>query len=134
MHFRHPSYPTDDELRAWAADDDPVPPVQDWDLILCWRMDPGLLRLCVELAANAGAKASSFFLLVLYRFVVVVANDSQFDIKRSTYDSWLEVARGAKHPAVKRWRHEARLVLQGLKPFDRDNWWELWSQDNIESE
>jgi len=61
MRFSNPSYPTNDELRAWAAGADPVPPMQDWDLVLSWSMDPGFLRLCVELAEDTAAGASSFF-------------------------------------------------------------------------
>jgi hypothetical protein len=124
MHFRNPYHPTDKELRAWAAEADAPPPLQDWDLIVSWQMDPDRLRLCVELAAEQGCPRADFFLDVLYAWVEAVARDDSLEIRGAQYDRWLDVARGVADPTVKRWRHRARLIFQQIEPFDWQAWWD----------
>jgi len=126
MRFHDPFKPAEEELRAWAADERALAPLQDWDLVLSWAMEPGLLRLCVELAADPFCPQASFFLMVLYHWVAVVARDKQFKLRLTMYDRWLEVVRGVDDPAVKRWRHRAKLVFQGTEPFVREEWWAAW--------
>jgi hypothetical protein len=123
MPLRNATCPTLDERREWAADSETQEPVTDWDLVLSWRMEPGLLRLCVELAADPQCPKSSFFLLVLYQWVSVVARGQQFDALRPMYNEWLEVARGVANPVVKNWRHRARFIFQGIELFERERWW-----------
>lgn len=124
-----PSCPTDDELRAWAYAPDSKEPVQDWGLVLSWQMDRGLLRRCIQLADDHDCPQAAFFLDVLYLWVEGLANGSDFAATRSMYDDWLNVASGITDQAVKRWRHHARLIFQGVDQFDRTKWWALVETD-----
>jgi len=128
MQFQDHHNPTEDELRAWAAQEIAPPPVKDWESVLAWGMDPTRLGLCVELAAGSTSPAATFFLLVLYQWVDVVARDERFASRRAMYDKWLDAARGTKDPAIKRWRDRARFVFQGA-PFNREHWWAAWSAE-----
>jgi hypothetical protein len=103
--------------------------MQDWDLVLSWGMEPGRLRVCVELAATPICPHARFFLMVLYHWVAVVARDSHIELRRTMYDRWLEVVRGVTDPAVKRWRHRAKLVFQGAEPFSWEQWWAGWAKE-----
>jgi hypothetical protein len=129
MRFHDACNPTEEELRVWAADDGAVAPMQDWDLVLSWRMEPGFLGLCVELASDPVCPQAGFFLLVLYQWVAVSARGQNFEPCRSMYDRWLDKARGTANPAVKRWHHRARLLFQGIEPFEWNEWWALWRQE-----
>jgi hypothetical protein len=125
----NPSCPAEDELREWAYAPDSEEPVPDFGLILSWQMDRGLLRRCIQFADDRHCPQAPFFLDVLYLWGDAVASASNFAETRSIYDEWLEVARGITDPAVKCWRHHARLIFQGLEPFDRDKWWKLARSD-----
>jgi len=133
MRFRDPHKPAEDELRAWATDENAVAPIQDWDLILTWAMEPGLLRVCVELAADAACPNASFFLMVLYHWVAVVARSKHFEQTRSIYEGWMNVVRGVSDPAVKRWRHETLLIFQGIESFNWEQWWVAFSNEQSQS-
>ena len=123
MNFRKATCPTHEELRAWAAESDTAEPLPDWDLVLSWRVEPGLLRLCIELAADPRSPKARFFLMVLYQWVAVVARNEQFEALRPMYNQWMEVARDVDDLAVKHWRHRALLVFQGVEVFEWDRWW-----------
>ena len=129
MRFANRFKPTEDELRAWAAEAGAVEPIQDWDLVLAWGMEPGRLRLFVELAADATLPNAPFFLLALYTWVAHAARQEDFDSWRPQYDRWLNEARGVRDPSVKRWRHRARRVFQGVDSFDYTSWWENFAAD-----
>jgi hypothetical protein len=92
-------------------------------------MDRGLLRRCIQFADDRDCPRAAYFLDVLYLWVEGVAKRNDFPVTRTLYDEWLEVARGIQDPAVKRWRHHARLILQGLEQFNRENWWGLAQAD-----
>ena len=126
MRMRDPSAPTSEELRDWAYDASAKEPTGDWELVLSWRMESGLLGRCVEYAADPECPNAQFFLDVLYQWVDTVATNKQFEVLKSLYDEWLEVARGANDAKVKRWRHRARLVFQGIEPYDREKWQTGW--------
>src|SRR5207248_6036935 len=113
MRFEDRHNPTEDELRAWAAAEDAPPPVPDWESVLAWGMEPRRLALCVELAAGSTSPAATFFLLVLYKWVDVVAHGARFERQRATYERWLDVARGVADPAIRRWRRRARAIFRG---------------------
>ena len=131
MQFCDPYNPTERELRDWAVESSAIPPMQDWDLVLSWKMETGRLRTCVELAGKMHSTKAMYFLQVLYSWVSVVAKDDQFETYRSMYDRWLESARGAEDAAVNRWRHKASLVFQGREPFERDCWWAQFAQEIV---
>lgn len=122
MRFANKIQPTEAELRAWAAELGVPQPVQDWDLVLAWEMDPGRLRVFVELAANPALPNGHFFLAALYTWVRYAARRDDFDSWRQLYDCWLDQAKGVRDPAVKQWRRRARLVFQGIEPFDAQAW------------
>jgi len=126
----HPHNPTEEELRQWAYAPDSEEPVQDWGMILSWQMDRGLLRHCIEFADDGDCPQAAFFLDVLYQWVCLEAGRASFEATRDIYDEWLNVAKGIRDPAVKRWRHHARLIFQGLEPFDSQKWWKLLQSDN----
>jgi hypothetical protein len=128
MRFRNHLDPSEDELRNWAYDPAASEPAQDWDLILSWRLDRGLLGRCVECAADPGCPKAGFFLRVLYEWVDAVARDDNFDFRRSMYDGWLDAVKGIRDDRVRAWRHRARLLFQGVEPFDRERWWAGFSQ------
>lgn len=86
-------------------------------------MERGLLGRCIAFAADPDCPKSEFFLLVLYQWLETAARNDSFEVNRMSYDDWLDVARGVRAPAVKRWRHEARLIFQGVVPFDREKWY-----------
>jgi hypothetical protein len=129
MRFANPHNPTESELRAWAADGEAAEPAQDWELILAWHMDPSRLRALVDLAADPSLPHARFCLLALYQWVAYAAERPDFDGWRRQYDRWLDEARGVREPAVKRWRHAARLVVQGVEAFDRDRWWSVYAAE-----
>ncbi len=120
--MRAASNPTDDDLRAWAYGPSTDTPIQDWDLVLSWGVDRGRLRHCVGYADDPSCPNASFFLELLYQWVKTVGRSPTFDVMRPADDEWLDVARGVTDPAVKRWRHLARLVFQGADPFGRERW------------
>lgn len=121
--------PTEAELRAWAAEDGAEEPTGDWDLVLAWDMEPGRLRLFVELAADDTLPNARYFLMALYTWVWYAARRDDFDSWRPYYDRWLEAAKGVRDPAVKRWRNRARRIFQGLDPFDQESWWAAYAAD-----
>ena len=122
MRFAKSHNPTEAELRAWAAEAGAAEPEGDWDLVLSWGMEPGRLRVLVELAADPTLPNAPYFLITLYTWVSYVARRDDFDSWRPQYDRWLDAAKGVRDPAVKRWRHSARRIFQGLDPFDADAW------------
>ena len=123
MRFARAHEPTEAELRAWAAEAGAAEPVQDWDLVLFWGMEPGRLRVFVELAADPALPNQSYFLYLLYSWVAYAAGREDFDARRPQYDQWLDrAARGVRDPAVKRWRHGARRIFQGVEPLDAASW------------
>ncbi len=132
MRMRNACSPTEDELRHWAYDTTADIPMQDWELILSWRMERGLLARCVEYAADPGCPHAAFFLEVLYKWVEVVARYDRFEFLRSMYDDWLNVVHGVSDQRVKHWRHQARLVFQGVIPFEREKWWADWFEAHKE--
>src|SRR3954451_21170744 len=114
MRLSNPFRPSEDELRGWAYDPAAPEPVQDWDLVLSWRIDRELLGCCVECAADPDCPRADFFLTVLYEWVDAVARDDSFDFRRPMYDEWLDVANGTRDGRVKDWRYRARLLFQGV--------------------
>jgi hypothetical protein len=126
MRLRHPCNPAEDELRAWAYDPEAREPVQDWDLVLSWQVDRGFLSRCVAYAADPSCPKADFFLDVLFQWVETTARSEHFDVLRATLDGWLDVARGVTDRRVKDWRHQARLVFQGVEPFERERWLTIW--------
>ena len=124
MRFARAHEPTGEDLRAWAAEAGAAPPVQDWDLVLFWGMEPGRLRVFVELAADPSLPNRGYFLFLLYGWVAYAAKREDFDSWRTHYDRWVRRAtEGVRDGAVRRWRHAARLVLQGARPFAAAGWW-----------
>lgn len=134
MRIANAFKPSERELRAWAAEPGAPEPVQDWDLVLAWDMDPGRLRLFIELAADAGLPNAEYFLMALYTWVAHVARRDDFDSWRSQYDRWLDPAKGVRDPAVKRWRHRARLLFQGVERIDPDAWGDAMMADLVRPE
>lgn len=122
MRFAKSHNPTEAELRAWAAEAGAAEPEGDWDLVLAWGMEPGRLRVFVELAADPTLPNARYFLMALYTWVSYAARRPDFDSWRPQYDRWLDAAKGVRDPAVKRWRHRARRIFQGLDPFDAHAW------------
>ena len=122
MRMRDPCHPTEDELHTWAYSPGAESPAVEWDWLLAVHMERGLLARCVEYAADRECPNAGFFLDVLYQWVEVVARDKRFEVVRSTYDEWLDVARGVQDAKVKDWRYRARLVFQNAEPFDRHRW------------
>jgi hypothetical protein len=96
-------------------------------------MEPGLLRLCIELASDAQSSKAKFFLMVLYHWVAVVARDERFEALMPMYNEWMNVARGIDDPTVKRWRHRALLIFQGIETLVWDRWWEGFANEGRES-
>lgn len=129
MRFKNLHNPTADELRAWAADAAADEPAQDWELILAWHMDAGRVRALVTLAADPALPHARFCLLALYQWIAYAAGQPDFEVRRRQYDRWLDEARGVREPRVKRWRHRARLVVQGVERFDDDEWWSAFFAD-----
>jgi hypothetical protein len=129
MRFANSLDPTEAELRAWAAEAGAVHPTGDWELVLAWGMEPGRLRLFVDLAADATLPNAPFFLMALYAWVSYAARRTDFDSWRLQYDRWLDVAKGVRDPAVKRWRYRARRIFQGVDPFDYHSWWATLAAD-----
>jgi hypothetical protein len=123
MRFADDFNPTEAELREWAAEEDTVAPEGDWELVLAWGMDQGRLRVCIELAASPGLPGARFFLMVLYTWVSHVARRVKSETWYRTFDRWLDEAKGVRDPAVKRWRRRARMIFQGVEPFDYETWW-----------
>jgi len=129
MRFANSLNPTEAELRAWAAEAGAAEPTGDWDLVLSWGMEPGRLRLLVDLAADAALPNATYFLMALYTWVSFAARQKDFDSGRPQYDRWLDVAKGVRDPAVKRWRRRARRVFQGVDSFDNELWWKTFAAD-----
>jgi hypothetical protein len=129
MRFANSLNPTEAELRAWAAEIGAGEPMGDWDLVLSWGMEPGRLRLLVDLAADSTLPNAAFFLMALYTWVSYTARQKDFDRWRPQYDRWLDVAKGVRDPAVKRWRNRARRIFQGVDSFDYDSWWTTFTAD-----
>ena len=129
MRFADPYNPTGAELRDWAADADAIPPHQEWELELAWGMEPGRLRVIVELAADPTSRKARYFLRLLYTWVYAVARRQDFDSWRVQFDRWLDQAKGVRDPAVKRWRHRARLIFQAIEPFNAESWWAALSAE-----
>jgi hypothetical protein len=129
MHFRNAICPTHEELLEWAAEPESPEPVPDWDLVLAWSMERGLLRLCIDLAADAHSSKARFFRMVLYQWVAVVARNDQFETLRPIFNQWMDVARGVENPAVKRWRHQALLIFQGVELFEWNRWWKGFADE-----
>lgn len=129
MRFRNPNNPTELELREWAAEAGAVPPVQDWELVLSWGVDAGRLRLFAELAADPTLPNGPFFLLALYQWVSYAARQKDTGSWRQQYDRWLDRAGIVRAPAVKRWRHRARLIFQGIERFDSEAWWSVYGTE-----
>ncbi|HEX5718886.1 MAG TPA: hypothetical protein VF179_22175 [Thermoanaerobaculia bacterium] len=123
------SYPTERELRAWAAEPCAPESFGHWDLVLSWDMDSARLHLFVELAADPTLPNAWLFLLVLYRWVSYAARQKDFDSWRPHYDRWLDEVRGVRDPSVKRWRNRARRIFQGLDAFDDESWWDSFAAD-----
>jgi hypothetical protein len=92
-------------------------------------MDAGRLRTLVALAADATLPHARFCLLALYQWIAYAAQQPDFEARRPQYDRWLEEARGVRDPGVKRWRHQARLVVQGVERFDHERWWSGFTAD-----
>jgi hypothetical protein len=92
-------------------------------------MNSARLRLFVELAADPTLPNAPFFLRALYRWVSYVARQEDFDSWRPQYDLWLNEVKGVRDPSVKRWRHRARRIFQGLDAFDYDSWWDSFVTD-----
>ena len=132
MRFADSFNPTEPELREWAAEVGAAPPDQDWELLLTWGMEPGRVRLFAELAADPTLPNARFFLLALYTWVSYYARQKDFDSWRPIFDRWLDQVKGVRDPAVKRWRHRARLIFQGIEPFDFDSWWSAYAADAAE--
>jgi hypothetical protein len=87
-------------------------------------MEPGRLRVFVDLAADPALPNQSYFRFLLYSWVAYAARREDFDYRRPQYDQWLDrAARGVRDPAVKRWRHGARRIFQALDPFEAASWW-----------
>lgn len=128
MGLPDPFRPSEDELRGWAYDPAAPAPLQEWELVLSWRLDQGLLGVCVECAADPACPKSQFFLEVLYQWVDSAARDDHFDFRRQMYDGWLNVANGVRDERVKAWRYRARLLFQGVERFERERWWAAFSQ------
>ena len=124
MKIRKPSCASDDELRQWAYDADADEPTPDWDLVLCWSMVRGRLRLIAELADDAACPHADFFLLVLYRWIDYLCRDRGVDTAVPKKESHFDEIRGVRNPKVKRWRHQALRMLQGIEPYDRERWWQ----------
>jgi len=129
MRFANPHNPTEPELRAWAADADADEPSQDWKLILAWNMDAGRLRTLVSLAADTALPQARFCLLALHEWIAYAARQADFVARRQQYDRWLDEARGVRDPRVRRWRHRARLIVQGIEQFDDKQWWSAFTAD-----
>ena len=129
MRFANELNPTEAELRTWAAEAGADEPSQDWDMILSWGMERGRLRVIIDLAADTSLPNHWFFLLTLYSWVEHVAGCPNYSIMRPAYAEWLDVARGVRDPAVKRWRHAAREIFQGRVPFDRGAWQAKWNAE-----
>ena len=127
MQFKDYAHPTEDELQQWAYDPETDNPVQDWELILSWGMDRGRLRQLIQFAADPSCPHATFFLGVLFQWVIVVAKSQHYEIIRGHYDSWLHEAKGVKDPRVKQWRRKARLLFQGQQQFNYDTWVSEWS-------
>ena len=121
--------PTEAELRAWAAEPGADELTGDWDLVLAWNMEPERLRLLVELAADTTLPNAPLFLRALYTWVWYVGRQQDFDSWRPYYDRWLDVAKGVRDPAVKRWRHRTRRIFQGIESFDKESWWDDYAAD-----
>lgn len=126
MPFRNATNPSESDLHAWAYDSHADVPMQDWDLVLSWVVERGLLARCVQYAGDPKCPKAAFFLDVLYQWVLSVAKAEGFEFRRTMYDDWLEVARGITDAHVKQWRHQARLVFQNVEPFDRERWSVIW--------
>lgn len=131
MRFADYFNPTEPELRAWASLDGARQPSPEWELVLSWGMDRGRLRVCIQLAADPALANARFFLLLLYTWVSYVAGRENWEALRPEFDRWLDEAKGVRDVAVKRWRRRARLIFQGIEPFDRKGWWEDWEPDSV---
>ena len=121
--FRDTYNPTVNELQKWAFEPNAYAPEQDWEWVLSKGMSNERLEACVELASDPACPTRQFFLRTLYVWVIVLAESRNFDIQRTWHDKLLDVCRGNHDPAVKRWRRRAKLVFQGVEPFDREKWW-----------
>jgi hypothetical protein len=133
MKFKDPNHPTEEELREWAADPESISPSPAWELLLSWGMEPGLLRVCVDLASDPDNMHRGLFRMVLYQWVETIQKGAEFEAYRTIYEGWLDALKGLTNPAIKRWRYEARRIIQGVRPFDRDRWWaECYSDERID--
>jgi hypothetical protein len=95
-------------------------------------MDRGLLRRCIRFADDRNCPQAAYFLEILYLWVDGLAQGIDFPVTRGLYDDWLDVARGINDSAVKRWRHHARRIFQGLEKFDREDWWRMAQTDKFD--
>jgi hypothetical protein len=133
MKFKDLSHPTEAELRQWASDPKSHLPSQAWELLLSWSMEPGLLRVCVELASDPDNAHRGLFRRVLYQWVETILKQAEFEAYRTIYEGWLDALKGLTDSAIKRWRYEARRIIQGVRPFERDQWWaECYSTEGDE--
>jgi hypothetical protein len=123
------THPTSEELREWAFNGGRVEPCPDWELVLCWQMDRGRLRMCIELAADPHCPAATFFLNVLYQWTAFVAQQRNFAAMRRAYGEWLTEARGVQDCRVKNWRRWTTLFFQSGEPLNQQDWRRLWSDE-----
>ena len=129
MQFKDSANPTEPELRAWAAQAGADWPDQDWEVALARGIERKRLRLMAELADDESLPNARFFLLVLYTWVECHALDEAYGSWHAQFDRWLYETRGVRRPALKRWRHRARLVFQGVERFDAHSWWSRFETD-----
>src|SRR3569832_80322 len=96
--------PSPGDLRTWASDPAAQPPSGEWPLVLSWKMEPGRLRVCIQLASDDHCPQADMFRRTLFEWVSVVARHRDFELQRLIADAWRDQARGAKDPRIKQWR------------------------------
>lgn len=118
--FATPAVPTEEEIRAWAADPNAGPPDgRQWDLLLA---TDELIHTWLELAADPVCPKRAFALHVLY----IYAGDSvrtKFKVhSRKKVDKLLEAASEYRDQWVRLWVRNTKALIKYPKLFDYQEW------------
>jgi len=116
--MRSPAAPLLKDIREWAYQENAVEPLQDWDLILSWRLHD----LYIDLAGSPDCPNQIYFLKLLY---FIVGDSVRYNFKNHTEDSLRDfIRKGAQgRPyCVHLWANRSLKLLQDPKQFVYDDW------------
>jgi hypothetical protein len=117
--MKTPWNPTNDEVRAWAYQRDPVEPVQDWDLGLSIARHD---KVYLDLVSDQACPARQYLLRVLYLIVGDAVRTGFRSADRGDIDALLVRAGAYADSDIRRWRERSRDLLAHPEKFTYDAW------------